>query len=954
VSVTSQISLDGVAESRCQPALSELAGSISRIRGLSGAERTILLDGTGAALRETIGQKVSRLLLVELHQAGTTNALTAGTSEARWEEFVAQASVPAFWDGLAIHYPTLSGRLDALIAGRTAAALELASRFAADRAAVAALVGGRLPELRAIRLGLGDSHRGGRTVALLELDSGPVVYKPRSLAADRALATLLSAVVEPEPGRIRVPEVIERSGYGWAEHVRHRYCDSNDQLADYYRRLGHWLAIARLLGATDLHAENLVACGPTPVVVDCETLFSPSTEPPPSGYGDATDRARAVLASSLLRSGLLPGRGSLLGWRGIDVSAAAALPDQQPATEVPVIIDAGTDRARIGSAPLPPVRAENRPSEQPDLHLYWPQVLAGFDQLAERLRDTDLVGELAPLLAGFGQVEVRAVLRATEAYAELSRMLWHPASLHDEQAAVARASDLLRRQGVVAPPAPDEPAVIEAEVRQLLAGDVPLFTSYPADGVLTGPGGLPTGQPRNLVADTLRNWRDGDLALDREVIRSALQSAYLDDAPTLQLLRSTRWTARLDQRRLLLAANLIGKLARSAIRGRDSTVTWLGTGRTAIGWAFRPVGTDLYSGLLGIAVALAGYRREVAAGRALAVPELESLLAGVLASARLANTARQRERAGPTTARPEPVGLYLGLGSQISCWLTLRRLGAVGDEGLDRAAVLVDALPTAVAATADPELLLGTAGAIVALLSLADATGQQRWLDLANDFGEQLAEAGRPGPDGGTFWPTARSSDGLGGFAHGATGIGWALARLSGHTGSATHRAAAAAAFDYEEGRYDRTLEDWLDLRELPGQPAATAWCHGAIGIGLASADLLGNARSGTGTDHARIVRRAAAAGLRYGLCRNHTLCHGDLGTWELLAAADAVGLAPPELDRDRLVGQLVTSLETYGPLLSTGQPMTGPGLLQGLAGVSYQLLRMAPDSELPSVLVPA
>lgn len=940
--------LDDAADCRCRSALRELAAAIGRIEGLSGAERTILLDAGRSTLIDAVVRKVSRLLLVELHQA--RESLTASTSQARWDEFIDRASSAAFWDGLAVHYPTLTGRLDALIAGRTAAMLELSTRFAADRAALAEL-GTEPSELRTVRFGQGDSHRGGRSVAVLQLATGSVVYKPRSLAADRELARLLSAVLEPELDRIRVPDVLQRPGYGWAERIQHRYC-APDQLAGYYRRLGHWLAIARLLGATDLHAENLIACGPTPIVVDCETLFSPRADPPPSGYGDAVDRARAVLSSSLLRSGLLPGRGSLLGWRGIDLSAAAALPDQQPATEVPVIVDAGTDRARIGSAPLPSVQTENRPAEQPDLHRHWPEVLTGFDQLTERLRDIDRAGRLAGLLAGFGRVEVRAVLRATEAYAELSRMLWHPASLHDEPAAVARANELLRQQGRAAPPAPVEPAVVAAEVEQLLMGDVPLFSSHPSDGLLTGPAGLPTGQPRDLVADTLSGWRTGDLALDREVIRSALQSAYLDETPSLPSLRATCWTARLDQRRRLLAAGLIRQLAGSAVRGRDGTVTWLGTGRTATGWAFRPIGADLYSGQLGIALALAGYRREVAAGRALPVPELEPLLAAVLASARLAGAARAAERAGPTVARPEPAGLYLGLGSQLWCWLALRRLGAIGDEGLDRAIGLAEALPAAVAATTDPELLLGNAGAIGALLALADATGDQRWLTVAAGIGDQLAEAGRPGPDGGTRWPTARSSDGLGGFAHGATGIGWALARLAARTGSAATRAVATAAFDYEEARYDPVLEDWLDLRQLPGQPAATAWCHGAIGIGLASADLL-RTRQCSGTDHAGVVRRAAAAGLRYGLRRNHTLCHGDLGSWELLATAEELGLAPAELELDRLAGQLVTSLETYGPVQGTGQPMTGPGLLQGLAGVSYQLLRLAPDADLPSVLIP-
>ena len=39
------------------------------------------------------------------------------------------------------------------------------------------------------------------------------------------------------------------------------------------------LSLMRLLSGSDLHAENLIAHGPHPVVVDCETLFTPKPQP---------------------------------------------------------------------------------------------------------------------------------------------------------------------------------------------------------------------------------------------------------------------------------------------------------------------------------------------------------------------------------------------------------------------------------------------------------------------------------------------------------------------------------------------------------------------------------------------------------------------------------------------------------------------------------------------------
>ena len=64
------------------------------------------------------------------------------------------------------------------------------------------------------------------------------------------------------------------------------------------------------------------------------------------------------------------------------------------------------------------------------------------------------------LLTGFAGCEVRFVRRNTETYAELARMLWHPASLHDEPAARGKAADLLTRHGQHAAEAPDDGSVV--------------------------------------------------------------------------------------------------------------------------------------------------------------------------------------------------------------------------------------------------------------------------------------------------------------------------------------------------------------------------------------------------------------------------------------------------------------------------------------------------------------
>jgi len=924
----------------------ELAAGLTGIAGLAPAECAAIHASAMTALRETVLRKVSRVLVLELNAARLTGTLTAPDSAGRWTEFVDRTCVPGYWDTLAKHYPTLLPRLRTVVANRVAAALEFAGRFAADRALL------DCGELRAVTFAAGDSHRGGRTVVLVDCTRRPVVYKPRSVAVDRALADLLAAVVPDETDPIRVPAAIVMPGYGWTEHVAHRYCAGDDELRRFYRNLGRWLAVMRLVGGTDLHQENLIAVGPVPVVVDCETLFTPRQPAPLSGYGDAVDTALEMVTGSVLGTGLLPGRGLALGWRGIDTSAIGSLPGQQPVPDVPVIVAAGTDEARVGLAKAPRAPAANHPCPEPVLGKYWDHVVSAFTEQTARLRDLDRAGRLAALLEPFGAVPIRAVVRATETYAELSRMLWHPAALHDQPSAVAKAADLLARHAANAPDAPSSPPVIEAEVAELLDGDIPFFTTTPAVGALTGPRGTTWGRTGDLVAEELHRWRTTSPEVDRRVIQAALVSAYLNEGwlpDPVRRLPSTVDEQGLDRRRRALAAGIVEQVAATAVRGADGTVSWVAPVLNPTGWAVQALSADLYSGVAGVAVLLAGYLREQAAGRADEVADVEALLAAAVRTMRLAERRWDADTAAGVPLRPEPPGGYVGLGSRITGWLLLRRLGAVGDEALEWASVLAGQVPRAVVDDPAYDILVGRAGVVVPLLRLAEHTGDPRWVELASMLADQLIAEGEPRGDT-VCWPNDQFPEGIGGFAHGATGVGWALARLAAVTGDEAHADTARAAFAYEETLYSASRGGWLDLRE-PGHVGA-AWCHGAGGIGAAALDLLAN--SDDADDSWRdVVRRAAESGWTHGTGWNHTLCHGDLGLWELVTAAIAHGVGPAGLTARGVSAHVVAAVAEYGVVTGMARDAFSPGLLPGAGGIAYQLLRLHPECDLPSVLLP-
>lgn len=937
---------DAALEPLVAPALEHLRKRLHTVPDpLSAGERETLLLAARRCLLGAVRPKANRLLLLELHSARMSGRLTRATSQQRWDEFIELAADPLFWKGLDPLYPAFAPRLHRVVRNRCAAVLSLAHRLAADRPRLHGLLGATPGELMEVSMDAGDSHRGGRTVALLRFEGGRTVYKPRPLAVDTALAATLDILLAETPpeGRIRVPRVVEGDGYGWAEHIGHRYCADAAEQSRFYQGLGEWMCVVQLLGGTDLHADNVIACGPVAWVVDCETLFSPEPDVGASGLGDAFDRAAASVRRTVLRTGLLPMRLSQLALQGVDMSAVGALPGQQPLVPVPVIADAGTDQARLAMEPADIPGSANLPARDPDPMAHRHDIVRGYRDLRDRLEALDRSGRLRPALDVFTGCDLRVVLRPTQCYVEVARMLWHPASLHDEAPALQRARDVLTRQAKALHGAPSSADVVDAEVADLLDGDIPFFTTRPERGLLDGPRGTTWGKPGQLIDESVERWRAGSPAFEESVIRSSLLGVYRDRSALPEGDRRRPVVPReqdLEARRRALAGRLAQELCSRAVTGDDGTATWIGPVYTDSGFNVRPFATDLYSGQAGVALALHAYLAESRAGRVPTVCGLEAVAEGAV------RALAAMEGAVPTGR----LGAFDGIGSAIRTWLTLYAAsGRAAD--LEVAVRHAGRAPDLLVNDAMLDIAAGAAGLIVPLVALARHTGDTVWLDVAGSAARHLADRAvtQETTDGVTAcWPTQIFPRGIGGFAHGAAGIGWALARLGLAVGEQRWLDLAGAATAFQESLYRPEAGGWLDRRETDQSLYLDSWCHGSTGVGLAAWDLY--TRTGA-PDHLDRAVRAAAAAWRSGFGWDYTLCHGDMGSWEMVdtVLTGCPRLLRAHLGQDLTQGRLdaiaLTGLEEYGPLTGGVADTVTASLLPGISGAVHQLLRMGRSS---------
>jgi type 2 lantibiotic biosynthesis protein LanM len=777
-----------------------------------------------------------------------------------------------------------------------------------------------------------------------------VVYKPRSLAVDVHFQELLAWLNQRGSHLpFRTLRVLDRGTHGWVEFVEAYGCASVDEVRRFYERQGGYLALLYALEATDMHYENLIAAGEHPVLLDLEALFHPHV----GGFDprSAEDVAGATMVYSVLGVGLLPQRmwSNVVG-DGIDLSGLGTAPGQLTPHGVPQWEGLGTDEMRLIRKRVAHPGADNRPSlngSDVNVLAYTESIAAGFSNIYQLLlkHRAELLAPDGPL-ARFAQDEVRIILRNTRTYGMLLFESFHPDMLRD---GLDRDRLFDRLWGAVEQ-RPYLARIIPAERDDLLRGDIPIFTTRPGSRDLwtsshTVIAGFSDGPGLYLARRRIQRLSDADLARQLWFVRAALTALSMDGAHApgpLVGLSDPRTNASRDQ--LLAAARAIGdRLAAIAVHGEDD-VAWIGLMVTNEGrWTLVPLDLNLYDGMSGIVLFLAYL------GAITGEQEYTALAQAALTTVRRQIEARQ--------ALITSIGGFAGWGGII---YMLTHLAALWDQPalVADAEAIVAQLPDLIDNDTQLDIVGGAAGCIASLIGLYQVVPSERTLDAAIRCGDRLLSRAQP-MEHGIAWALEHTGPTpLTGFSHGAAGMAWALLDLAALTDKERFRTAALQAIAYERALFVAERGNWPDLRELstPNQPDSsdqprcmTAWCHGAPGIGLARLRMLRHHDD----DATRAeIDAALQTTVRHGFGGNHSLCHGDLGNLETLLLA-AQTLDDPKWTGhvNRIASSILESIERAGWLCANPLAVESPELMTGLAGIGYELLRLAEPGRVPSVL---
>jgi lantibiotic modifying enzyme len=137
------------------------------------------------------------------------------------------------------------------------------------------------------------------------------------------------------------------------------------------------------------------------------------------------------------------------------------------------------------------------------------------------------------------------------------------------------------------------------------------------------------------------------------------------------------------------------------------------------------------------------------------------------------------------------------------------------------------------------------------------------------------------------------------------------------------------------------------------GELYMLAWCHGAPGIGLSRLRALRHLDDPELRAEAEVALEST---LDRGFNRSHCLCHGDLGNVEIfLQAAEVLngsGGARWKAEADRVGAHVLEGIARQGWRSGIPRGVEVPGLMTGLAGIGYGLLRLAMPERVPAVLL--
>lgn len=413
-----------------------------------------------------------RTLIAEMHGYKQRGMLKGADSKEEYQDFCRICGRKEFFYYIADTYPVLSRCIRERIECQIQYYVQVVQWFREDSDKIGELFfDGEIPgRITGIESGLSDLHNGGKEVLKICLENGKkLLLKPRSMENEQFFTRLLGWISERTGSSQYHYTILSRYDHSWCEIVEYQSCESEQDIHQYYRRLGEQLFLAYLLGTSDIHAENLIACGPYPVIVDLEALARPGKE---IQAESAEDAIYSWIRESVIGTGILPFYVWNKEGEGIDGSAIHSKKGQKLPFQIPAVAEEETSNMYITYREGFTSAGRNlawMKGKEETIAAYVDDLLSGFSEAYQAVEKEKVFFQRA-LVEGKG-LQSRVVLMHTQRYAMLLNSSYHPSLLMDG------AEREIFLYSIGQGRWDREERIVREEILALLRGDIPCFSS---------------------------------------------------------------------------------------------------------------------------------------------------------------------------------------------------------------------------------------------------------------------------------------------------------------------------------------------------------------------------------------------------------------------------------------------------------------------------------------------
>ncbi|WP_175475312.1 type 2 lanthipeptide synthetase LanM [Butyrivibrio sp. ob235] len=903
-SLISVLGNEGVFDEFCNPFLFELEEALDKIEYLT---ETPIIDD----IRKDI-LCYAKVNLLELSARIMIHELNLG--ERGYDAFCKRIEKDP--QEIYLKYPVLYIRLKKVLCGIKKNVIEIYTALRDCRDEIAYTFDIDVSTLAGISFGGGDTHNGGRTVAVLTFEGGcRLVYKPRNMYPEKAFSRCCELLNNwLRDYELINPGLVVRENYGFQEFMKAHECKTEGEVHGYYHRIGRVMGLFYILDTTDIHAENIIPYGEYPIFIDLESLILAPRKREGEQKGSLAYNVNKKFEHSVFTSNLLPCvfKGSTIDF---DISGLGAYAGQKSGKlKCLKLIDAGTDNIHYDEVYYETEDMENAVrlnGKNVDYSEYLADIEEGYEEAYEALMaNKDYLIKILPEL--FRDGDYRQILKGTFVYARFMKAAIHP------KYCVSRD----KTRGLLELISPTKTYLAESEIDQMINNDVPYFyTKYDDRSLYAEKGVVENDFFDQSIVDkitaNLKSLCDDDKKRQLDFIHNAVKIKTGDVMKNSSV--SPDKIVRDEKADLL--SEIVLAIKRNALWDENEKVCSFVDVNMGEQPYVEGMNYTLYDGT-GLILFLFAY--------ALHTQKIEDIK---FAKAALAGM----EELAPLEKVAVSSSVFGGFFGYIYLYYNLYRLTQDKRyyESYKRAIERV--YNYNVEAETGFDVISGVTGAIIVLTNIYKYEEDERLKILIDKY---------------TSFLIGKVSDQKGlwtGFSHGYAGFQYAFIKAFEVTKNMKYMKYAERMEQKEDSFFVDSENNWLDLRD-DEKNCCTFWCHGAPGILLGRSYFMEKTlfinRHGKSLDN--IIRHL---NLNDRSIFNDSLCHGRVGN------LDALYTIAMNTENEELLKKVKESfreeeekIKQYGIVYGVPQIKGLLSFMLGLSGIGYGLLRQR-MSGLPSVL---